>query len=130
MDDGEQVLAGTGGGEPDTDPAHTHLHDRGNLQQLEADRAGGGLGQFGALQADGAQQPVGNGEMLLRRRAGLRAGLRSLLVIVGMALAVMAKRPQAAVFRRSMHSSRPTGTNGVTDAPIMWSMIGPGDAGA
>jgi len=79
VDDGEEILPGTGRGEPDTDPSHAHFNDCRNLEQLQADRARGGLGQFGALQADGTQafhQQVGEAGQEKPYLIGGEAGAR------------------------------------------------------
>jgi hypothetical protein len=52
MGEGELVLKRAGGGHRDLDSADAEPHQRADLEQLEADRAAGGLGELGVPQGD------------------------------------------------------------------------------
>jgi len=61
MSEGELVLVGTGGGHRDLDAADADPHQRANLEQLEADRTAGRLGELRVPQgnlAQGADQHI------------------------------------------------------------------------
>jgi hypothetical protein len=52
----EFVLPGTGGSHCDLHPPYTDAHEGADLQQLQPDRAAGGLGELGMNKPDPAQR--------------------------------------------------------------------------
>ena len=48
------VGVGAGGGKREFDPPRAHFHERADLEQLQPDRAGGGVGELGVAETDAA----------------------------------------------------------------------------